>query len=99
MSLPTKYAPALTVLNHLLAAPDILTQIQSLPAPTLLKLVHRIGLEDSSEILALASGEQLSVELGRLQAPETGPALGRRSRAQREQEQAWSIRAFVHWMG
>ena len=47
----------------------------------------------------LASGEPLSVELVRLQAPESGPALGRRSSVQRGQEQAWSIRAFVQWMG
>jgi hypothetical protein len=35
-------------------------QIQNLPAPTLLKVVRRIGLEDSAELLALASTEQLT---------------------------------------
>ncbi|WP_426752739.1 hypothetical protein [Myxococcus sp. Y35] len=64
--------------------------------PVLLEPALAVG---NAVLRTLASGEQLSVELGRLQAPETGPALGRRSRAQREQEQAWSIRAFVHWMG
>ncbi|MCP3137620.1 CHAT domain-containing protein [Pyxidicoccus xibeiensis] len=64
--------------------------------PVLLDPALAVG---NAVLRTLASGAQLSVELGRLQAPESGPALGRRSKAQREQEQAWSIRAFVHWMG
>ncbi|WP_426730666.1 hypothetical protein [Myxococcus faecalis] len=64
--------------------------------PVLLEPALAVG---NAVLRTLASGEQLPVELGRLQAPETGPTLGRQSRAQREQEQAWSIRAFVHWMG
>lgn len=61
MTQPSKlHSRSATALIHrILSTPDLVNQIQSLPAPTLLKLVHKIGLEDSSEILSLASTEQL----------------------------------------
>jgi hypothetical protein len=59
---PSNLSPFSTaaLLHRILAAPDLLRQIQSLPAPVLLKLVNKIGLEDSAEILSLASGAQLN---------------------------------------
>jgi hypothetical protein len=62
MTQPSKLSPrsATALIHRILSAPDLVNQIQRLPAPTLLKLVHRIGLEDSSEVLALASCEQLN---------------------------------------
>jgi hypothetical protein len=48
---------------------------------------------------ALSSREDLSVVLRRLSAPESGPALGGPARVRREQELAWSLRAFVRWVG
>jgi hypothetical protein len=61
MTQPSKPRPrsATALIHRILSAPDLVNQVQSLPAPTLLKLVHKIGLEDSSEILSLASTEQL----------------------------------------
>ena len=64
--------------------------------PVLLDPALAVG---NAVLRTLASREDMSVALQQLQAPESGPALGRRSRAQREQEQAWSLRAFVHWAG
>jgi hypothetical protein len=64
--------------------------------PVLLDPALAVG---NAVLRTLASQEDMSVALQQLQAPESGPALGRRSRAQREQEQAWSLRAFVHWAG
>lgn len=62
MTQPSKLRPrsTATLLHQILSAPDLLQQVQSLPAPTLLKLVNKIGLEDSGEILALASTSQLN---------------------------------------
>ncbi|HZI12439.1 MAG TPA: CHAT domain-containing protein, partial [Myxococcus sp.] len=58
------------------------------------------ALEVGNAVLGtLASGEDVAVSLRGLQARDSGPALGRQSRAQREQEKAWSLRAFVHWAG
>lgn len=62
MTQPSKPNPrsATALIHRILSAPDLVNQVQSLPAPALLKLVHKIGLEDSSEILSLASAEQLN---------------------------------------
>lgn len=49
-----------SLLHRILSAPDLVRQIQSLPAPALLQIIRRIGLEDCTELLALASGEQLA---------------------------------------
>ncbi|HEX8821636.1 MAG TPA: hypothetical protein VF794_17050 [Archangium sp.] len=48
---------------------------------------------------ALARQEDPSKALQRLTAPESGPALGGPARVRREQETAWSLRAFVRWVG
>lgn len=62
MTHPSKLRPrsATALIHRILSAPDLVQQVQSLPAPTLVKLIHKIGLEDSAEILSLASSEQLN---------------------------------------
>ncbi len=47
------------LLNHILGQPELPAIIQSLDASVLTKLVHHVGLEDSAEIVSLATVEQL----------------------------------------
>jgi tetratricopeptide (TPR) repeat protein len=63
--------------------------------PVLLDPAWKVG---HAMLGALASQGDLSATLQRLTAPESGPALGGRAGAQRQQEQAWSLRAFVRWV-
>lgn len=44
---------------RLLERPDLVHLVQGLAAPVLTRLIHRIGLEDAGEIVALATTEQL----------------------------------------
>jgi hypothetical protein len=64
--------------------------------PVLLDPAWKVG---NAVLQALASQGELSEALKHLHAPESGPALGRRVPAQGSQEQAWSLRAFVRWVG
>lgn len=51
-------------------------------------------------LLGLPQGTDPAVTLHTLQAPERGAVLGGRvGREQLAAERAWSLRAFVHWMG
>ncbi len=50
---------ATRVLNQVLATPELVTTVQALPPDRLGALVHHIGLEDASELVALATTEQL----------------------------------------
>jgi hypothetical protein len=50
----------ISLINRILSAPGLLEQVQRLPAPELLRIVNTIGIEDSAELLALASTEQLT---------------------------------------
>lgn len=49
-----------SLLNRILQTPELVKHVQTLPAPALLKVVRKIGLEDSGELLALATTEQLT---------------------------------------
>jgi hypothetical protein len=60
---PSKISPlnaAPSILTRILSAPALLAEVQSLPAPALLRLVENVGLEDSSALLALATTTQLT---------------------------------------
>lgn len=48
-----------TLLGQLLDDPDLLPQIRALPVPVLRQVILQIGLEDSGELIALSSPEQL----------------------------------------
>lgn len=61
-SRPIFRAPALRtrdLLGHILGSPELMAAVQALPAPALGKLIDHVGLEDSGEIVALASTQQL----------------------------------------
>lgn len=47
------------ILNHILETPALVSAIRELPGPALAKLIDRVGLEDASELVALASTAQL----------------------------------------
>ncbi|WP_309895694.1 CHAT domain-containing protein [Archangium sp.] len=64
--------------------------------PVLLEPALAVG---NAVLRTLASREDMSVVLWRLTAPESGPALGGPARVRHQQETAWSLRAFVRWMG
>ncbi len=53
----------LSLVSRILSSPDLVQNIQSLPARSMLKIIHKIGLEDSAEILSLATTEQISAML------------------------------------
>jgi hypothetical protein len=44
---------------RILEQPELVSAVRELPAPVLSKLIDRIGLEDSGELVALATAEQL----------------------------------------
>jgi Family of unknown function (DUF6178) len=44
---------------RILEQPELVSAVRELPAPVLSKLIDRIGLEDSGELVALATTEQL----------------------------------------
>jgi len=48
------------LLNRILESPGIVKIVQALPPPVLTRLVRHVGLEDAAEIVAMATGEQLS---------------------------------------
>jgi hypothetical protein len=48
------------LLRRMLDEPDLPALVQALPAPALGRIVQRLGLEDSSDVLQFASPEQLS---------------------------------------
>lgn len=48
-----------SLLNSLVELPDLASTIQALPAQTFAALVRKVGIEDASEIVALATTEQL----------------------------------------
>jgi len=50
---------AATLLKRLVDAPDLVRTIRALPESAFAKLVRRIGVEDSGEIIALATTQQL----------------------------------------
>jgi hypothetical protein len=54
-SIPTSSA----LLMQILEQPELVSAVRELPAPVLSKLIDRIGLEDSGELVALATSEQL----------------------------------------
>lgn len=60
MTHPSRSARPASLLTRILETPNLVPQIQSLPAPSLLQIVTKIGIEDSAEILALATTEQLT---------------------------------------
>ncbi|MBA3028837.1 MAG: hypothetical protein FP816_08500 [Desulfobacteraceae bacterium] len=47
------------LLNHILDQPELPAMIRSLDAGVLTKVIHHIGLEDSGEIVSLATADQL----------------------------------------
>jgi hypothetical protein len=47
------------LLGHILDRPELVAAVRELPASTLSRLIDRVGLEDSGELIALASTEQL----------------------------------------
>ena len=47
------------LLNHILDQPELPTIIQRLDARVLTKLIHHIGLEDSAQIVSMATTDQL----------------------------------------
>jgi hypothetical protein len=53
----------LSLVSRILNSPDLVQNIQSLPARSMLKIIHKVGLEDSAEILSLATTEQISAML------------------------------------
>lgn len=48
------------LLNRILESPGLVKIVQELPPPVLTRLVRHVGLEDAAEIVAMATGEQLS---------------------------------------
>lgn len=48
-----------SLLNGLIALPDLAGTIRALPAPAFAALVRKVGVEDAGELLALATTEQL----------------------------------------
>lgn len=60
MSYPKKNYSTLPLLHKIFSIPDLPQKIQTLPAPILKRWILEIGLEDSAEILALASSQQLT---------------------------------------
>lgn len=53
----------LSLVSRILNSPDLVQSIQSLQPQSMLKIIHKIGLEDSAEILSLATTEQISAML------------------------------------
>lgn len=51
------------MLNHILDLPELPAVVQDLNAPVLAKLIRHIGLEDSAEIVSLATAKQLKAIL------------------------------------
>jgi hypothetical protein len=47
------------LIHRILDQPNLVAAVQSLPAQALAKLIHRVGLEDAGEIVALATTPQL----------------------------------------
>lgn len=47
------------ILNHILETPALVSAVRELPGPALAKLIDSVGLEDASELVALASTAQL----------------------------------------
>ncbi len=62
-----------SLLGQLLDDPDLLPQIRALPVPVLRQVILQIGLEDSGELIAMSSPEQLrdlfDEDLWRSQSP------------------------------
>ncbi len=48
------------LLNRILESPEQVAALQHLQAPVLARLIHSVGLEDSGELVALASAQQLA---------------------------------------
>ena len=48
-----------TLLARFIAAPDLVQQVRSLPNPAFAAIIRRLGVEDSGELVALATTEQL----------------------------------------
>ena len=57
--LPVRRAAPRQILTRILDHPDLVAAVQALPARALGKLIEHVGLEDSGEIVALATTEQL----------------------------------------
>jgi hypothetical protein len=49
-----------SLLNRILESPEQVSALQNLPPPTLARLIHHVGLEDSGELVALATTQQLA---------------------------------------
>jgi tetratricopeptide (TPR) repeat protein len=64
--------------------------------PVLLEPALEVG---HAVLQAWSTREDVAVALQQLHGPESGPPLGGPTQAYREQEEAWSLRAFVHWAG
>ncbi|HKP63644.1 MAG TPA: DUF6178 family protein [Polyangiales bacterium] len=54
-----RYLPPGQLLSHILERPAFVAAVRELPAAALSRLIDRVGLEDCSELVALASTEQL----------------------------------------
>jgi len=48
-----------TLLARFIAAPDLVQQVRSLPNPAFAAIIRKLGVEDSGELIALATTEQL----------------------------------------
>ena len=64
--------------------------------PVLLEPAWAVG---RSVLEALHHQRDLSEALLRLNAPENGPTLGRGTKGEGSRKQAWSLKAFVRWVG
>lgn len=49
-----------SLLYRILESPEQVSALQHLPAPALTRLIHRVGLEDAGELVALATTRQLA---------------------------------------
>ncbi|MCD6498951.1 MAG: hypothetical protein J7M25_11720 [Deltaproteobacteria bacterium] len=55
----TRRPTSSSLLTRLIEAPDLVRRLRRLPAQTFSALVHRIGVEDAGEIIALATTDQI----------------------------------------
>lgn len=60
MNRPSKLSRPASLLSRIVESPALAHEVSRLPAPALLRLVQKIGLEDSASLLALASSAQLT---------------------------------------
>src|SRR3954471_7277947 len=77
-----------SLLNSLIELPDLASTIQALPAPIFAALVRKVGVEDSGDLIALATTEQL------VQAFDEDLFVGNRA----GERESLDVRRFVVWL-